>query len=379
MTRFLFLSIFYHDKYFFESIKSYFEERGDEFTFYTQRTLMKKIDDLNNHDVLLCGEIGKRKNNVSIHNKIITTVDYYIEKKRPVILLKTFLNQELFDFKCRKKEYIRVGIPSDFFLNYKHENFFKITNKAQIFNCGAICHYRHPKETSISRKDFYDKYNLNHDQKLIIFCWGRLNKININATESNINGISKYAEKILENLSKIKKICNSHGYQIIINHHIGTLRLFSQNKLFETKKKFKDFALLDKLDTYEAYKYADIAFSSVTSLAYELYLYDLATLDFGTGCYFFQWGSGITNKHSYNKELIDKYNGGRNLIFGKSVEFFELDDIDKLISEFIKNNEIGKYNIEQFPHLSDNPIWGNTYSLTIPEIYKIINEQLLCF
>lgn len=175
------------------------------------------------------------------------------------------------------------------------------------------------------------------------------------------------AKWILENFSTLVSFLIQQGYQPLIRFHCREHRFYGMKEQNKYRSTIHDHcSIIDDDDGYLAYQYSDFAITYFTSTCYELYLYDLPTLEIGNAMYLFRWGYRTLSHKS--KQYFSKYQD--SLVFGQVVEAKDI-SLD-LISEFISKVQSGFFQIKDFKYLSDHPLYADTYYNSVDHMFSLI-------
>jgi hypothetical protein len=224
-----------------------------------------------------------------------------------------------------------------------------------------------PKPDALTKIEFYKKYKLNPDLKLITFYIGQAKKW---VDRNNTHTLPIY--QFFNKFKHIKNILTKNGYQLIFKLHKNNDT--QQLKNLKLKKIFKKTRIISHEDAYESTIYSNFAITYATTMVYELYLYNLPVLEIGSGLYYPGWFRLIkdNNYHIHNNPL-KQYNDGKDLIYGNTISLNDLtNNTDTYISSFLNTT----YNIKQFKYITDNPIYGNSYYDNINTAAKSLANQL---
>jgi hypothetical protein len=254
---------------------------------------------------------------------------------------------------------IIYGINTEYKLNLSPR--WILPNNAKTFIFPQISNLSFNKEDILSKIEFYNKYKINKNKKIIIFFVGRFKKwYNNKSFDTNV------IQWFFNNLSNINILLNNNNYQLIFKlHRSDGLQIIKNFKL-------NNLIIIDQYDTHEAIKYSNRSISYCTSMVYELYLYNLPVLELFEGIYYPGWISDLTRNKQYNSPLKD-YNNGKDLIYGKITSYKELiNNSDKILSEFINTD----YNIKNYNYCNNHPIFGNSYYSSIQEITNLLITEI---
>lgn len=222
------------------------------------------------------------------------------------------------------------------------------------------------KNNCLSRDDFYEKYNLNKNLKIISLFPGKINKWRKNSSNNkNVFQVMKNLDFFNKNIEQINNICNEFGYQLVGKLHIRDTNVKWLNKdKHDNMFHYKYIKYINPEDTNELLKYSDRSLTYATTMVYQMYLYNLPSFDIGTGIYYLNWSN--PNETTINSTLKN-YNNGIDLIYGTVASTFSINGIEQL-TNFLKS----EFNIKQFKYLYNNPIYGNSYGSTIDDVKNSI-------
>lgn len=351
-------------------LQDYFREKGDQLDlFYCTDGWkncpknIRKISsdfDCSSYDLLIFGFVTKQSREICS-----ILADKFTKK---IIYLKVNTCIEFTQIPGRKSIY--YGMPAELYhQGSKHFHIPQISKKLR-FNCPFLGTLKWGKPNALTNSEFYSKYNLNLDLKICLLVPGRWDKL-LNSMKNK--EAQQRSVLFLEKLEEIISSLNQSGYQIIQKEH-NHLNMYvnavANNPLFQKLKKL--VPKIENYDLFEALKYSSRAITLNSLIAYELYLYKLPVLDFGTSCYFFQWGAGKMKHHQINSKLIQQFDAGKKLIFGRHFAMNEWNSVDSVIQEFVQTD----YQIEDFPYRSNHPIFGQTDSAQLSDFYQIISDQV---
>ena len=227
------------------------------------------------------------------------------------------------------------------------------------FEMSPLDLYKHQKPFHLSRQNFYSKYNVSDDYKIISFF------------PSGMHGHKSCptSHRLHKDLESLNKLLNKKGYQIVCKLHpheyFGRKAHFYDNKL-SSDFYFKNLPTIMESDAYELIKYSSFSLTSLTTMVWEHYVYDLPTINVGFGDDF---SAENVEVQSYFYPDFDF----RGLIFGdiySGEEFFnnpgECFDLS-----FSRNHDVGSFEFK-----GDNPIMGKAHSETMENISSQFNELL---
>lgn len=352
--------------YVFEVLAECFRKHGHQFDWLKldqyYKVPVKKID---SYDVLIV-------NNARIKSpKIHSLVKPFLKKK--MITFKTGTNTEMIDMHSG----FNYGIPTDYFLGSGHIPCYRarllFLTHPKHFTCPIYTAYQIPKPNVLSKAEFYRKYQIPSDQKLAIFLPGMLDKL-ISLHKKKPSGEwSKFDNKVtwvLDHVDYLQQILKENGYTMLIKNHTRDERRYRENKRPKLTKDLANCLKFELDDGYEAVHYSDFAITIGTTIVYELYLYDLPTLELATGKYLYRWSHFLTTPKA--QQYYKKYHNGEDLIFGKICNDQEFEHLTETIGSFIQNLP----QIEDFPYRDHHPIQGETYHNSVENMYQIIMNHL---
>ncbi len=306
------------------------------------------------YDALLLIHIWSKKwhNGEDIRKKVSVNFE---KMNKPILCLKfdTTLEHRYIN------DYIKYGINSNYYLNLPSR--WILPKNSKTFTFPQISNYSFPKPNSLSKQDFYKKYNIDENKKIIIFFMGRFKKWFNNKDLNN-----KVIYWFFENINAIILELNNLNYELIFKLHRSDGE--SIIKEFQLEK----LKIIDQYDTYESIKYSDRSISYCTSMVYELYLYNLPVLELFEGIYYPGWLSDLSRFKKYNSPLKE-YDNGKKIIYGTITSY------DKLIINYknILNTFINtKFNINEYKYLTNHPIHGNSYNTSISDIADILISNI---
>lgn len=298
------------------------------------------------YDILLLTNVFSKIWNTN--DARIAIAKSFIKYKKPVFSLKydTTLEHRYINL-----PEIIYGVNTKYILPINNK--WIITDKCKKFIFPSL-NFCIPKPNCISKKDFYKIYNLNPKLKIIIFFIGRNKK-----WQHIYNDYTLSIHWFLKNIITINNILNKYGYQLIFKFHRN-----------ETNNNHNNLTIINSEHTYESIHYSTYAFTYGTSMVYQLYLYNLPSLEIGHGMYFPGW----TVIHKYiNTKLPSCFNYGQDLIYGNICSYDSLSNntINTLLSFLNTTHDLTK-----FKYINDNPIYGNSYYYNINDITKSLHTQI---
>lgn len=342
-------------------LKDKFSAEGHDFDLFQSN----QLDQINFESYDLC-IIPNYKPDIKINHPI------------PILTFKTAFNLE--NFSIRRTDFLKntyYGIPSDYYLDIGHNNSKKfVPSKSKIIKMPIFSAYQVPPLNSDKLdtiEKFKKKYSIPLDRKLMILVGGRVDKIVDYSKKDSLNSdpiLSKLLHSgrwILKNFRSMIKLLIEKGYQPLIRFHCREYRYQTAPEQMDYRKTINNLCtIIDDDDGYWAYKYSDFAISYFTSTCYELYLYNLPTLEIGSGMYLYRWGFQDLSPKS--KKYYQKYQD--SLLFGKVIDSKNISNDN--ILEFISDVETGCYKIEDFEYLNDHPLYADTYYNSVDNMYSLI-------
>lgn len=244
-----------------------------------------------------------------------------------------------------------------------------IPSYTHCFKMPLISNMGITKNESLSRDDFYKKYDIPLDKKLIVILPGKIAKWK-KSKKSNDNQktVVKNVMGFYSNLDNLNNIMNEKGYVMVSKLHARDDYYKWMRDTLVTTLRMDLIKYIDPLDSYELLKYSDRGISFGTTMVYQTYLFDLPVLEIGSGKYYMGWGE--TNTSMSNSMLID-YNYGTELIYGTLASNFDSKPI-KILEKFLDT----KFNIDDFKYKKNHPIYGNSYGTNINDVTKAILKHL---
>lgn len=328
-----------------------------------------KIDD-ELYDCLLISKVNSQSSNYI--TKLAKTFE---SRKCPILCFKSDSAMEFMPL--RECKTIKYGIPSEFYhLPFNHRYIPNVT--VPKFECPFL-NLVNRSEPLLSKDEFFRYYSLDPDKKIIIFLPGRLDKIcRQNADHGkNMSIIYQNCSSLERNFSKLLEIIDHHEFQLITKFHPNQR---CHGRLKETDVDFvkmcQSIPHIAEDHLNECLKYSSLAITIGTMMAYELYLYDLPTLELGSGNYFFKWSGSLNTYYQYkpNVMLMKKYNNGKDLVYGHVIEDDEWidDNFELTLGSFFSK----KWDINDFKYKDDHPIYGKSYSSSPQTVYDIIIDNI---
>lgn len=348
------------------------DEKSDDNFFKTLKdfesfnvTVIPKLPQPKNYDVLLITDTYIKEwlviDNVTIKDTRYLCALKFIEENKHVICIR---DTAMIEYRFINSPSIKHGICASPLYGT-----LPITTKT--FTMPLLSNLSFPKKDLMSESDFFDKYNLDKNLKIISIFPGKISKWRKDAPNNkNVTQVMRNLEFFNKNIEQISNICNEYGYQLV-----GKLHIRDNNSKWLTKEKhdslfhYKYIKYINPEDTNELLQYSDRCITYATTMVYQMYLYDLPSFDIGTGIYYLNWSS--PNETSINS-ILKNYNNGIDLIYGTVANTFFHNGIEQLIN-FLKFD----FKIKRFKYLYNNPIYGNSYKTTIDDVRNSILGALL--
>lgn len=277
---------------------------------------------------------------------------------------------------------IKYGIVSEILRSQSNKfDYFVPLNKPS-FKCPVIANLSHPKVNELTKDEFYSKFGLNPEKKIIAYLPGKVSKwrdklynvSDLNQRNSNFAKNYYQINWFLNNIENITQILDNLGYQLVGKLHIRDSDKFLKDQSGTKIAKNDYIKYVDQYYSRELLKYSTFAITFATTMVYQLYLYDLPALDIGTGIYYPGWA--FKENTSY-KPPLKEYRNGLDLILGLAVnpEQFQ-NKTEAYLAGFIREVENGRFKTENFKYKKNNPIYGDSYGTTINDITKSIIRQI---
>jgi hypothetical protein len=331
------------------------------------------------YDILFVYEDNCKKWNKTASDMRNYLSDKFLTQKKQVACLKfdTIIEYRL----LHPISPIIYGICSDKLTYLSNQFNYIVKPSEKRFIMPVIGNLKHPKPNALSKEELMELYGLDKNKKIIAYLPGKIAKWN----SKNYSDLSNYHENFRiniiqakwfqDNFNKIVDYFSSQGYQLV-----GKLHARDSNKFLTGNSELsKDYKIkyVDQYHSYELMKYSDFAITFGTTMVYQLYLYQLPTLEIGTGIYYPSWS---INDFTQPLELLTplaSYNFGRDLIYGQIVAFDKLINNPSLyLKAFLLKLNNGGYSIDNFPYKNNNPIYGNSFDSSIPKIVDVITKSL---
>jgi hypothetical protein len=304
------------------------------------------------YDILLLAHIWSKKWNKHVDTRKIITEEF-TKLNKMVLCLKLDTTQEHRFVNSN----VIYGINSNFRFNLSEH--WTLPNNARTFQFHQISNYKFEKPDYLSEIDFYNKYKLDPEKKIITFFMSRYKKWYDSKLE-----FTYPIHWFFKNIKAVKRILKRNGYQLVFKLHR------SDGNEIINKYKLQKLTIIDNYDTYELIKYSSRALSFGTSMVYELYLYDLPVMEIGRGIYYPGWLS-FESRAKPMQSPLQKYNNGIDLIYGMVIPYKQLKfNLEKVLKQFIES----QYDIDRYRFKTKHPIYGNSYNATIESIaIQLIN------
>jgi len=328
------------------------------------------------YDALIVSHIWSKKwfNGINVRDKVVHN---FQTLRKPTFCLKidTTLEHRYIQPLHSSEDYIYYGVNNLEELNQPER--WGLPKNANKFIFSQLCKLNIPKleGTILSKEEFYKKYNIDETLKIITFFIGRFKKWhNKDTFKPNI------CEFFMKNYINIDSFLKYKGYQVIFKLH----RCDGQE--IKDKYKLDNLIVIDNIDGYETALYSDKAFTACSTVLFELYLYDLPTLDLGNGIYYPGWISQLSRGGIDKLKSLSPFRDldyGRELIYGDV-----LNPENKEISLKIFKNKVSQFlekefDITKYPFLNRHPIYGNSYFKKIDDVamdfincYKSVEKKM---
>jgi len=306
----------------------------------------------------------------------------FITNSKKVLCLK---DDTIMEVRPIKLNNIIYGIPSNRLmterdkLNIKRkDHYWILPSGTKHFIIPVISNLSIPKPECLSKEDFYHKYGLDTNLKIIAYLPGKVKKWREKFYKGKKNNYTRNFQLtlhqinwFLNNFKIINNILRDLGYQLVGKLHIRDSNKFIENTKTDKYTKNKDIKYVSQYHSHELLKYADYAITFATTMAYQLYLYDLPTLDLGTGIYYPRWAFKLSDNKAITP--LQNFNCGRDLIYGEVVNFANFQqDPKQYLTIFVNRG----FNIDEFKYKYRNPIYGDSYGKGIKDIVDILIQIL---
>jgi hypothetical protein len=392
--------IFHSNFYTYKLLHDIFIDKGHIIHFYTpiDYTLdsidednknrmkvsnLKDIYDINfriqipqpqNYDVLLLETQLYKKwyNNERDMRNIVAGKFQENNKNIIVIADSTFIETRLLNL-----DNIMYGTKSSLLLKLDNKELHKIYH----FNMAPLTLLCNPKTKPLTHQNFCKKYGLDKNLKIIAFLPGKKDKwckscyknkdikFRDELATDNYYKNNEQIHWFIKNQKKITKILKELGYQLVGKFHQRDFSKFNNtNKYTEIVKEGIKYVI--QYDLYELIKYSTFALTFGSTMVYQLYLYDLPSIEIGTGFYFAGWAYNNTKDFSY-MNYIKSYNFGKELIYGHVADFDKLTDNTKEYFNYLLSKKI------VFKYKYNNPLYGESYGKTLDDTYKSIIKSII--
>jgi len=317
-----------------------------------------------NYDALVVSHIWSKKwfNGINVRDKIVRCFQLL---RKPIFCLKIDTTLEHRHIKLSSEDYIYYGVNNLTELSLPER--WGLPETANKFIFPQLCKLNIPKleETILSKKGFYKKYNINKRHKIITFFIGRFKKWHGKTTFT-----PNICELFMENYNDIDNYLHQKGYQVILKLHR------CDGEEIQKKYKLNNLIVIDNNDGYEATLYSSKAFTAYSTVLFELYLYDLPTLDLGNGIYYPGWISQLSRggiKKLKNNSPFKELDYGRDLLYGMVLnpdKNITLEEFKQGVSQFLDKT----FSIKNYRYLDNHPVYGDSY---YNDIKDITNEFVL--
>lgn len=344
--------------YVIDLLGSYMVSQGHEFGWFPFSEIKKPM----NQKIFQEAEV------VLLNNSSIRETGW-LAKKKKVIVFKMAYSLEMYPIvgNCN------YGIPSSYFLQTGHHDNKFLPSGVRRFDCPVYGAYQIPKavEDRMSKSSFGAKYGLDMNKKWVILLPGLLGKI----LKFSIKQRSSSASRVLasridwfaKNFGLIQFVCRDLGFELIVKHHSRHHEFFTEDK-YHMIDKYLECPQIDYQDTWEALNYSTFAMTLGSSIAYELYVYGLPTLELGTGRYMYRW-----SRSSLSKKTMEYWKlYACRLIFGHVCSDSEIADFKKTVQWFSDNLP----EISEFEFRDNHPLHGTSYHNSVEKMYELIMSQV---
>lgn len=291
----------------------------------------------------------------------------------------------IFEYRPIELDNIIYGVCSDQLTPLANRFHWIIGNDKKRFTMPVIANISHPKPNTLTRDEFYQKYDLDPEKKIIAYLPGKIKKWRKKDYIDN-NKLSNYSNNFnqnfaqstwfYDNIDTLVEFFSKMGYQLVGKLHVRDSDKFLKNNPNATR--YDVIKYVDQYHTHELLKYSDFAIIFGTTMVYQLYLYNLPVLEIGTGIYYPSWAdTHPNNKNHHTLSPLAQWNFGKDLIYGQIVSFDKLKaDPVLYLTTFIKKLQTGGYPIKEFKYRKDHPLYGKSYGSSIEDITNIILKAI---
>jgi hypothetical protein len=314
------------------------------------------IPDVTEYDILLLPHIWSKKWDNG-NDMRVTLTNGFLKHNKKVLCLKvdTTLEHRYIN------NNVQYGVNSLF--NFNLSSHWTLPKNASRFVFHQLANLSFNKPTALTKEEFYSKYNINVEKKIIVFFMSRYKK-----WVSVFRNFTYPIHWILRNLKQVESLLDKYGYKLVFKlHRSDGLAIVNQYKL-------QNITIIDNFDAHELVKYADRAITFGSTVVYELYLYNLPTLEIGDGIYYPGWLS-FKMRDLPIESPLKGYDNGRSLIYGKILKYRNFDnEFMKQFKKYIKM----EFNIDDYKYKLNHPIYGDSYNSTVETIANQLHNEILC-
>ena len=259
---------------------------------------------------------------------------------------------------------------------FEKHSFQKFKNKFEI---PAL---KYDLDMAMSKKDFYDYYNVNENMKIVIFYDARFDDVWLEYfrhPEHRKNKFYPYLSinrKFIENFDDIQKQFNDLGYHILVKHHrqMNPNAFKKYDFAQEFIKKYDNISLVNDEHYTEILKYCSFSICcNLSTLNHLLWIYDIKTLYIDVNDEKTSWLK-CNDDNEWYKFKTDEFKDikYKDLIYGKYYTENFFNNIKKCVHE-IEDFDVSKnvYNLKE-----NHPIYGNTYNCNYENYCKILEDKI---
>lgn len=222
------------------------------------------------------------------------------------------------------------------------------------------------KLNKLSRDEFYEKYNIDKNMKLLCLLPGKISKWRVveEAKNNNSKTVAKNVGVFYNKLDELNVLLKERGYIMVSKLHTrDDYDKWLSKKIFRTDI----VKYIDPADSNEMLTYAEKGISFGTTMVYQTYMFDLPVLEIGTGKYYLGWSE---KDSKMDDSPLKNYDYGRDLVYGTIAgKFAKIPE--KTLLAFLDK----EYDVKDFKYVKDHPIYGNSYGSNIDSIAKAILKQ----
>ena len=219
-----------------------------------------------------------------------------------------------------------------------------------IFHMHHLEVYKYKKPFHLNKEEFYNKYNLNPDLKILSFFPGGMHGHPTYAIEHQLHHKAEELNTVLGPLG-YQLVCKLH-----FNEYFGRKSHFHQGQL-SSNVYFENIPTIAAEDAYELIKYSSFSLTSSTTMAFEHYLYNLPTINIGLK----DEGSQEYKTFLWLCPPSGNFDF-RDLIFG---DIYESSDFFSHPEKCFDSSFSREHHINSFTFKDNHSVFGDAYDETI--------------